>query len=160
MKKGISLIVLVITIIIIIILAGAVILNLSNNNPIDNANKAALLQEEGDLNSGAVLWLAKLISDGSGNQPTITGTTALTGKVGTDGNVITGTYWDLANVTVTPKTVDATGAVVTGTAITGYAPILSAIGMTPTKAGATMTYKIAMNEFGNIKFYTDAPAGT
>lgn len=40
MKKGISLIVLVITIIVIIILAGALILNLSKNNPIDSAKKA------------------------------------------------------------------------------------------------------------------------
>ena len=42
-KKGISLIVLVITIIVIIILAGAVILNLASNNPIDQARKAAFL---------------------------------------------------------------------------------------------------------------------
>ncbi|MEG1009676.1 MAG: hypothetical protein RSC92_04925, partial [Clostridia bacterium] len=39
-NKGISLIVLVITIIIIIILAGAIILSLSDNNPIESANKA------------------------------------------------------------------------------------------------------------------------
>ena len=63
MKKGISLIVLVITIIIIIILAGAVILNLNNNNPMDNANKAALMQEETDFRSGTALWLFRLIAD-------------------------------------------------------------------------------------------------
>ncbi len=63
MKKGISLIVLVITIIIIIILAGAVILNLNNNNPMDNANKATLLQEEADFRSGAGLWMAQIVAD-------------------------------------------------------------------------------------------------
>ena len=61
MKKGISLIVLVITIIIIIILAGAVILNLNNNNPMDSANKAALLQEDSDFRSGAALWMSNII---------------------------------------------------------------------------------------------------
>ena len=40
MKKGISLIVLVITI--IIILAGALILNLSSNNPVDKANETKI----------------------------------------------------------------------------------------------------------------------
>lgn len=63
MKKGISLIVLVITIIIIIILAGAVILNLNNNNPMDNANRAALMQEETDFRSGTALWMFHVIAD-------------------------------------------------------------------------------------------------
>lgn len=40
-KKGISLIVLVITIIVIIILAGTVILSLSSNNPITQAEEAS-----------------------------------------------------------------------------------------------------------------------
>ena len=44
-KRGISLIVLVITIIIIIILAGAVILNLADNNPIENASEAQILSD-------------------------------------------------------------------------------------------------------------------
>ena len=39
-KKGVSLIVLIITIIVIIILAAAIILSISKNNPITNANKA------------------------------------------------------------------------------------------------------------------------
>lgn len=43
-KKGISLIVLVITIVVIIILAAAVILSLGNNNPINNAKKAKIVQ--------------------------------------------------------------------------------------------------------------------
>lgn len=38
-KRGISLIVLVITIIIMIILAGAILLNLAEDNPIDDANE-------------------------------------------------------------------------------------------------------------------------
>lgn len=41
MKSGISLIVLIITIVVIIILAGAVILNLTDNNPIKKAKEAA-----------------------------------------------------------------------------------------------------------------------
>ena len=45
MRRGISLIVLVITIIIIIILAGAVILNLADNNPIDNAEKSKIMSD-------------------------------------------------------------------------------------------------------------------
>ncbi|MDF2866477.1 MAG: hypothetical protein K0R72_1295 [Clostridia bacterium] len=51
MKKGISLIVLVITIIVIIILAGAVILSLSNNNPIEQANEAVFKSNVGTYNS-------------------------------------------------------------------------------------------------------------
>ncbi len=50
-KKGISLIVLVITIIVIIILAGAVILSLSGNNPINSANKATLLSDRANVQS-------------------------------------------------------------------------------------------------------------
>ena len=54
MKKGISLIVLVITIIIVIILAGAVILNLSNNNPVEMAteakNKSNIMTEQEAIN--------------------------------------------------------------------------------------------------------------
>ncbi len=48
-KHGISLIVLVITIIVIIILAGAVILSLSGNNPINSANKATLLSDRANI---------------------------------------------------------------------------------------------------------------
>ncbi len=59
MKNGISLIVLIITIIIIIILAGAVILNLSNNNPIDNAKIANLTQHKESLDSAMTLYLSK-----------------------------------------------------------------------------------------------------
>ncbi|MCX8074014.1 MAG: glycine-rich protein [Clostridia bacterium] len=44
-KSGISLIVLIITIIVIIILAGAVILSLTENNPIEQASKARFLND-------------------------------------------------------------------------------------------------------------------
>ncbi|MDD2376756.1 MAG: hypothetical protein PHD15_04235 [Clostridia bacterium] len=50
-KKGISLIVLVITIIVIIILAGAVILSLANNNPIESANEATFKSNLAGYNS-------------------------------------------------------------------------------------------------------------
>ncbi len=45
MKKGISLIILIITIIVIIILAGVIILNLTNNNPIDSARQAKFVND-------------------------------------------------------------------------------------------------------------------
>jgi len=48
-KRGISLIVLVITIIVIIILAGAIILSLSTNNPINTANKATFINDIGNF---------------------------------------------------------------------------------------------------------------
>ncbi|MDD2376754.1 MAG: hypothetical protein PHD15_04245 [Clostridia bacterium] len=50
-SKGISLIVLVITIIVIIILAGAVILSLANNNPIESANEATFKTNVAEYNS-------------------------------------------------------------------------------------------------------------
>ncbi|MDD2376825.1 MAG: hypothetical protein PHD15_05225 [Clostridia bacterium] len=54
-KKGISLIVLVITIIVIIILAGAVILSLANNNPIESANEAMFKSNISEYNSELAL---------------------------------------------------------------------------------------------------------
>ncbi|MDD2376755.1 MAG: hypothetical protein PHD15_04240 [Clostridia bacterium] len=50
-NKGISLIVLVITIIVIIILAGAVILSLANNNPIESANEAKFKTNVAEYNA-------------------------------------------------------------------------------------------------------------
>ncbi len=44
-KKGISLIVLIVTIIVMIILAAVVVLTITNNNPIDNAKKATILND-------------------------------------------------------------------------------------------------------------------
>jgi hypothetical protein len=58
MKKGISLIVLVITIIVIIILAGAVILSLSQNNPISSATEASFKTTAESYNSQLALTLA------------------------------------------------------------------------------------------------------
>jgi hypothetical protein len=57
-KRGISLIVLVITIIVIIILAGAVILNLLNNNLIEQANKAVFKSNAANYSSELSLVLA------------------------------------------------------------------------------------------------------
>jgi uncharacterized protein YpmB len=65
-KKGISLIVLVITIIVIIILAGAVILSLSNNNPIAQANKVTYLSDIRNFQSELDLYEAKQYSDNLG----------------------------------------------------------------------------------------------
>ena len=58
-KKGISLIVLVITIIIIIILAGAVILNLADNNSIENATEAQILSDLDTFNSDLTVQIGQ-----------------------------------------------------------------------------------------------------
>ncbi|MDD2376307.1 MAG: SUMF1/EgtB/PvdO family nonheme iron enzyme [Clostridia bacterium] len=57
-KKGISLIVLVITIIVIIILAGAVILSLATNNPIESANEALFKTNVDAYNSELTLAIS------------------------------------------------------------------------------------------------------
>ena len=51
-KRGISLIVLIVTIIVIIILAAVVVLTITNNNPIDNAKKATILNDIATLKDG------------------------------------------------------------------------------------------------------------
>ena len=51
-KKGISLIVLIVTIIVMIILAAVVVLTITNNNPIDNAKKATILNDIATLKDG------------------------------------------------------------------------------------------------------------
>ncbi len=51
-KKGISLIVLIVTIIVMIILATVVVLTITNNNPIDNAKKATILNDIATLKDG------------------------------------------------------------------------------------------------------------
>jgi Tfp pilus assembly protein PilE len=55
-NRGISLIVLVITIIVIIILAGSVILSLSNNNPIEQAQKAIFSSDVESFQSELLLY--------------------------------------------------------------------------------------------------------
>ena len=70
-KSGISLIVLVITIIVIVILAVAVILTISNNNPIENANKATFQNDlktmQEDVNMYALSEYADNKGEGYGN---------------------------------------------------------------------------------------------
>ncbi len=66
-KKGISLIVLIITIIVIIILAGAVILNLTKNNPIDSARKAKFLNDIDTFKSELSLYELGEMSNVTGN---------------------------------------------------------------------------------------------
>lgn len=55
-NQGISLIVLIITIIVIIILAGAIILNLTKNNPIESAKKARFISNIDQYQSELMLW--------------------------------------------------------------------------------------------------------
>ncbi|MDD2377203.1 MAG: SUMF1/EgtB/PvdO family nonheme iron enzyme [Clostridia bacterium] len=65
-KKGISLIVLVITIIVIIILAGAVILSLANDNPIESANEATFKTNVAEYNSELAMAITnKYLQDNS-----------------------------------------------------------------------------------------------
>ena len=70
-KQGISLIVLVITIIVIIILAGAVILSLSSNNPIKQANNAKTASNLAEVQAAVTLYLARIMAEG-GDVATIT----------------------------------------------------------------------------------------
>ena len=65
-KRGISLIVLVITIIVIIILAVAVILSIANNNPIENAKKAAFQNDIATLKEELDLYIQKQYVDSQG----------------------------------------------------------------------------------------------
>ncbi len=56
-KLGISLIVLIITIIVIIILASAIILNLSQNNPINTARVARIVQTKDSVQDSVTMYL-------------------------------------------------------------------------------------------------------
>ncbi|MDD2376986.1 MAG: hypothetical protein PHD15_06215 [Clostridia bacterium] len=70
-KNGISLIVLVITIIVIIILAGAVILSLANNNPIEQANEALFKTNVDEYNSELTLAISNQYLQDQSFDPTI-----------------------------------------------------------------------------------------
>lgn len=76
-RSGISLIVLVVTIIVIIILAGAVILSLTQNNPINEANEATFKSNVDNYVSDFNLYITKNYSQtgGSFDQKTINKTT-------------------------------------------------------------------------------------
>ncbi len=65
-QKGISLIMLVITIIVIIILAGAVILNLANNNPISQASKSVFLSDVKNFQTELSLYETQQFADRMG----------------------------------------------------------------------------------------------
>ena len=66
-RRGISLIVLIITIIVIIILAGAVILNLSKNNPLESAKKARFQSDIDTFKSDLSLYVLGKSSNTEGN---------------------------------------------------------------------------------------------
>ncbi|MEG1705613.1 MAG: hypothetical protein RR290_03455 [Clostridia bacterium] len=92
--SGISLIVLVVTIIVIIILAGAVILSLTSNNPINEANQASFKSNVDNYNSEFNLYVASQFSKTNGTFDVAT---------------ITKTVWDgnSANIAGTVKEVIA-----------------------------------------------------
>ncbi|MCX8075030.1 MAG: hypothetical protein N2749_05540 [Clostridia bacterium] len=66
-QRGISLIVLVITIIVIIILATAVILGMSQNNPIESAGKAVFLSDVNNFKTELEIYKLKQYSDKLGS---------------------------------------------------------------------------------------------
>ncbi len=61
-KRGISLITLIVTIIVVIILAATVILTLTNNNPINSANKATFLNDLATFNDELNMYKAQQYS--------------------------------------------------------------------------------------------------
>ncbi len=73
-KNGISLIVLIITIIVIIILAGAIILNLTNNNPIESARQAKFTQDLTSFRDELTLTVSKQFVDTLGDREKINAT--------------------------------------------------------------------------------------
>ena len=66
-KQGISLIVLVITIVIIIILSLSVILTITNNNPIENAKKAAFLNDMDIMKDELTLYTKNKVANSQGD---------------------------------------------------------------------------------------------
>jgi Tfp pilus assembly protein PilE len=66
-NKGISLITLIITIIVVVILAGAVILALANNNPVESAEKAAFKNNVAEYNHELQLWISSQYANNAGS---------------------------------------------------------------------------------------------
>lgn len=62
-NNGISLIVLVVTIIVVVILAGAIILAMSGNNPMNNAKIASLASSRESIESGIFNYVSKVKAD-------------------------------------------------------------------------------------------------
>ena len=69
-KKGISLITLVITIVVVIILAAAVILSLNQNNPIQNARVATVVQKKDSIESSVLMYVSSIKARTLGNLST------------------------------------------------------------------------------------------
>jgi Tfp pilus assembly protein PilE len=88
-NKGISLIVLVITIIVIIILAGAVILSLASNNPIQQASEASFKHTLKEYENELLLWITKEYTLNNGILDTSTiNATKNSGTYTKDGNIL------------------------------------------------------------------------
>jgi hypothetical protein len=87
-KIGISLIVLVITIIVIVILAGAVILTLSANNPINSANESVFKSDLDAIESDLSLYVASEYANTTSFSPDSLNADDL--SVDYNGNVIVG----------------------------------------------------------------------
>lgn len=85
--NGISLILLIITIIVVIIIAGAVVVNLSKNNPINQASEAKFKSDVGEYNSDLLLTLSQKKIDDNSFDPTTVNASAWNGSGSTDGTV-------------------------------------------------------------------------
>lgn len=73
-KIGMSLIVLVITILVMIILAGVVVVGLSNNNPIGQANTAVILSDLNAARNTVNLYAANKLASNTIGDGTVTST--------------------------------------------------------------------------------------
>ncbi len=155
MKKGISLIVLVITIIIIIILAGAVILNLSENNPIDRAHAAAVMSEQSDLNDGLTMFLGTVAGQQAAGYSfhIKSGATAVSADAVDANDVKIGAgYYNLADVSVTCGSYFGTGA----DAVVEEFPkdadtLVTTIGIANARYAKSADFTVVMNKSGNVK---------
>lgn len=78
MKKGMSLIVLVITILVMIILAGVVVVGLSNNNPIGQANSAKALTDLANAKQQVSLYASNKLGSAYNADGTAKDTTLVT----------------------------------------------------------------------------------
>lgn len=83
MKKGISLIVLVITIIVMIIIASAIIMSLTTNNIMDQAEDAVSKSNRAEVKSIGASVLASNLYYASGDQYLPSGESTIQGKLDT-----------------------------------------------------------------------------
>ena len=99
-NEGINLIVLVITIVVIIIIAGAVILNISNNNPITEARKARFLSDIDTFKSELSMYKLSKQENQMGNYD---GTKLYADKISVTDDGVKSTSRNITNVITSMK---------------------------------------------------------